>query len=155
MNFATLLEDLLAIFMLWFCLAFWWQDINIQFVFFVVTSKQLPYNLNGPDMLTTLPWSGHMDQQDCSSFFATSTASDLPSNSQCKLKLMILFCPWMSWSWRRVVNWPWKCKGNLLIQAVICISSPTTHIIWKGESFIVWSVEPSHMSRSEGFQQEN
>jgi hypothetical protein len=32
-----------------------------------------------------------MDQQGYSNFFTTSTASDLPSNSQWKLKLMILF----------------------------------------------------------------
>jgi hypothetical protein len=50
-----------------------------------------------------------------------------------KLKLMILFHSWTSWSWRGVLHWPWKCTGNLLIQVVICTWSPITHITWKGE----------------------
>jgi hypothetical protein len=62
--------------------------------------QQTTNPLNGSDMLTTLSWFGHMDQQNCSSFFTTSTALDLQSNSQWKLKLMILFHSWMSWSWR-------------------------------------------------------
>jgi hypothetical protein len=37
----------------------------------------------------TLSWFGHMNQQDCSNFFTISTALDLPSNSQWKLKLML------------------------------------------------------------------
>jgi hypothetical protein len=38
------------------------------------------------DMLT-FSWFGHMHQQDCRNFFTTSTALDLPSNSQWKLIL--------------------------------------------------------------------
>jgi hypothetical protein len=38
-------------------------------------------------MSITFSWFGHMDQQDCSNFFTTSTASDLPSNLQWKLIL--------------------------------------------------------------------
>jgi hypothetical protein len=34
---------------------------------------------------------------------------------------------------KKVLNWPWKCAGNQLILVVICSSSPTSHITWKGE----------------------
>jgi hypothetical protein len=52
------------------------------------------HKLSGSDT-STLSWFGHMDQQDYSNFFTISTALDLPSNSQWKLKLMIPFCSWM------------------------------------------------------------
>jgi hypothetical protein len=39
LNCATFLKDLLTIFMLWFCLAFWWWDININLVISAFTSS--------------------------------------------------------------------------------------------------------------------
>lgn len=75
-------------------------------------------------------------------FFIILTVLGLPTNSQWKLKLMIPFHSWMFWLWSGVQNWPWKCNGSLLILVVICNSSPTTHITWKGETFIVWSIKP-------------
>jgi hypothetical protein len=41
-------------------------------------------------MLMTFSWFGHMDQQDCRNFFTTSTALDLPTNSQWKWILGLL-----------------------------------------------------------------
>jgi hypothetical protein len=39
LNFATFSKGLLAIFMLWFCPAFWWRDINMYLVFSAFTSR--------------------------------------------------------------------------------------------------------------------
>jgi hypothetical protein len=83
---------------------------------------------NGAQLRNYLQEVGPANQQDYSNFFTTSTVLDLPSNSQWKLQLLILFHSWKSWSWRRVLIWPRKCTGNLFIQVVICTSSPTTHI---------------------------
>jgi hypothetical protein len=47
--------------------------------------------LNGSDTSTTHSRFGHIDQRGYSNFFTISTALGLPSNSQWKLKLMILF----------------------------------------------------------------
>jgi hypothetical protein len=54
------------------------------------------------------------------------------------------FCCWfLGWShhFATILNWPQKCTRNLFIQVVICISSPTTHIMWKEELFIALSVQ--------------
>jgi hypothetical protein len=59
--------------------------------------QQTTNPLNGSDM-STLSRFGHMDQQDYSNFFIISTAFNLRSNSQWKLKLMIPLYSWMFWS---------------------------------------------------------
>jgi hypothetical protein len=38
LNYVTFSKDLLAFFMSWFCLAFWWRDSNTNLVFFAFTS---------------------------------------------------------------------------------------------------------------------
>jgi hypothetical protein len=41
LNFASFSKDVLAIFMLWSCLAFWWRDSKVTWVFFCVNSRQI------------------------------------------------------------------------------------------------------------------
>jgi hypothetical protein len=72
-----------------------------------------------------------------------------------ELKLMILIPSLTSWSRRGVLNWTRNCTGNLHIQVVICAPRAATHITWKWEAFIAWSVSQGHMSGSQGFQQAN
>jgi hypothetical protein len=41
LNFFTLSKDLLSIFMLWFCPAFWFRDMTMYLVFSAVTSRPI------------------------------------------------------------------------------------------------------------------
>jgi hypothetical protein len=43
LNCATFSKDLLAIFMSWFCPAFWWQDSNIYLVFSAFTPRSADF----------------------------------------------------------------------------------------------------------------
>jgi hypothetical protein len=43
---------------------------------------------------------------DFPNFFTITAVLDLPSYSQWKLKLMILFHSWISWSLREILKWP-------------------------------------------------
>jgi hypothetical protein len=51
LNSATFSKDLLAIFMLWFCPAFWWRDSNIHSVFSVFTSRPISFLASIKDTL--------------------------------------------------------------------------------------------------------
>jgi hypothetical protein len=62
----------------------------------IALSKAITNPLNGTGKSVTLPWFGHMNQQDYSNFFAISTL-DLPSNLQWKLKLLLLLRSWTFW----------------------------------------------------------
>jgi hypothetical protein len=70
---------------------------------------------------------GHMNQQDCSNFFATTTVLDLPSDSHFEFATNYIF-PFLDvLSCRGVLNWPRKRTVNVLIKVVICTSSTSTH----------------------------
>jgi hypothetical protein len=53
-NCATLLKDLLGIFMSWFCLAFWWEESNIHLVFLEFPSR--PTSLLASKFLCFSSW---------------------------------------------------------------------------------------------------
>jgi hypothetical protein len=76
----------------------------------------------------TLSWFGHMGQQDCSNFFTTSTASDLPSDSQWKWKFKDILPFFDVLVMKRGPKLDIKVYYNSLIQVIICTSSPTTHV---------------------------
>jgi hypothetical protein len=42
-NFGTVSNNLLVIYMLWACAAFWWRDMNIHLTFSAFTSRQISF----------------------------------------------------------------------------------------------------------------
>jgi hypothetical protein len=84
--------------------------------------------LNSSNTSTTLSWYGHVDQQDYSNFFTTSTALELTMKFTMEVEANDTL-PFMDvLVMKKGPNLSRKCTANLLVQVVISISNPTTYI---------------------------